>query len=84
MANARQWVQQMIVAASVKPLTIETIWKSLDKHVGQGPQAVARINDVLTHIDDQLIDRTGGPAMSTLWNAVADYLERTQEGLAAA
>ena len=35
-------------------------------------------------IDGELIDRKGGQIMRDLWTTVADYLEKVQEGLAAA
>lgn len=84
MASAGEWVRQMTAASSTEPMATEAIWKALDKHVGQGPNALMRIQDVLDHIDRQLIERNDGPVMRGLWAAVADYLEKVQEGLAAA
>lgn len=83
MANSQQLVRQMLVSVEAQPPAYDVIWKTLDKHVGHGPQAVPRINDVLMYIDEQLINEAG-PAMSKLWHIVTDYLERTQESLAAA
>jgi len=38
----------------------------------------------LNYIDGELIERRGGQAMRDLWQTVTDYLEKVQEGLAAA
>lgn len=83
MANTQQLVRQMLTSAEAEPPAYDVIWKTLDKHVGHGPQAVPRINDVLMNIDDQLINGAG-PSMGKLWHIVTDYLKRTQESLAAA
>ena len=83
-ASAGEWVRQMAAASSREPVATEAIWKALDKYAGQGPNALSRIQAVLEYIDDQLIERNDGPVMRGLWAAVADYLEKVQEGLAAA
>lgn len=49
-----------------------------------GTTSLARIQAVLEYIDDQMIERNDGPVMRGLWAAVTDYLEKVQEGLAAA
>ena len=84
MANAHEWVRQVVAASEREPLATEAIWKSLDKFAGHGPNALMRVRDVLEHIDNQLIERNDGPVMRALWVRVADYMERVQEGLAAA
>ena len=83
-ASAGEWVRQIVAASSSEPMATEAIWKALDKYAGAGPNALARLQAVLEYIDDQLIERNDGPVMRGLWAAVADYLEKVQEGLAAA
>lgn len=84
MASAGEWVRQITAASTREPMATEAIWKALDKHAGQGPNTLARIQAVLDYIDEQMIERNDGPVMRGLWAAVADYLEKVQEGLAAA
>lgn len=84
MATAAQWVRNTLSQAGTQPLVTETVWKSLDRHVGQGAGSLDKIRAVLDYIDNQLIERTGGRATSALWTLVADYLDRTQEEQAAA
>ncbi len=83
-ASAGEWVRQMAAASSQQPMTTEAIWKALDKYAGAGANTLARIQAVLEYIDDQMIERNDGPVMRGLWAAVTDYLEKVQEGLAAA
>lgn len=84
MANASEWVRQIVASAQAEPLPTEAVWKSLERHVGQGERAMARTREVLDHIDRELTERNNGPVMRGLWSAVADYLERMQENMAAA
>lgn len=84
MANANEWVRQIVAASEDEPLATDAIWKSLDKFAGAGPNALSRVRDVLDCIDGHLIERNDGPVMRGLWVRVADYMERMQEGLAAA
>ncbi len=58
--------------------------KSLERNVGQGEKAIERVRSILNFIDGELIDRKGGQIMRDLWATVADYLEKVQEGMAAA
>lgn len=67
-----------------EPLPTEIVLKSLERHVGQGEKILARVQDILNYIDNELVERRGGQVMRDLWATVADYLERVQEGLAAA
>ncbi|MHB1206404.1 MAG: hypothetical protein ACYCZX_12610 [Rhodospirillaceae bacterium] len=83
MANARRWTLDMIALSPMRPLAPEIIWESLEKYAGRGPLGVGRCRDLLDHIDGQLIERRGGPAMRALWQTVADYLDRVQQSLAA-
>lgn len=84
MATSGEWVRQTIAQIGSGPLPTETVWKSLEKHIGQGPHAMQRAQDVLDYVDRELVERKGGPAMRGLWAAVADYLEKMQEEHAAA
>jgi hypothetical protein len=84
MANAGEWVRQTVASAQAEPLPTEAVWKSLERHIGQGDKALARARDVLDYIDQQLLERKDGPAMRGLWHTVADYLEKMQENMAAA
>lgn len=84
MANAAEWVRQIVATSQIEPMTTEAVLKSLERHVGQGEKMLPRIQAVLDHIDGELIERRGGLIMRDLWATVADYLEKVQEGLAAA
>jgi ferritin-like metal-binding protein YciE len=84
MANAADWVRQVVGAAQDQPMKTEPLLKSLEKHIGQGERAMDRLRDVLDYLDQQLIERNNGPAMRGLWAAVTDYLEKVQEARAAA
>lgn len=84
MASAGEWVRLTVASAQAEPIPTEVVWKSLERHVGQGEKALVRTREVLDYIDSQLIERNNGPVMRGLWSAVADYLERMQESLAAA
>jgi hypothetical protein len=84
MANAAEWVRQTVAASQEEPMTTEALYKSLERHIGQGERALDRLRDVLEHIDQELIARNDGPVMRGLWAAVADYLEKVQEARAAA
>lgn len=84
MASASDWVRQIVASAQAEPLPTKSVWKSLERHVGQGDRAVARTREILDYIDRELIERNNGPVMRGLWSAVADYLERMQENIAAA
>ncbi len=84
MATASEWVRQMLATAQTEPMGTEVVWKSLERHVGQGEKSLRRVQDVLDYIDRELIERRGGPVMRELWNAVADYREKVQENAAAA
>lgn len=84
MSSASEWVRQIVASAQTEPLPTEAVWKSLERHIGQSDRALTRIREVLDHIDGELIKRNNGPVMRGLWSAIADYLERMQENLAAA
>lgn len=84
MATASEWVRQTIGKAQAQPLSTEEVWKSLEKHVGQGEKALARLQDLLDYIDRELVERRGGRVMRDLWNTVADYREKVLETVAAA
>ncbi len=84
MYSASQWVGHIVATSLETPMTTEAVLKSLERYVGQGEKALARVQAVLDHIDRELIDRRGGQVMRDLWATVADYLEKVQEGMAAA
>jgi len=84
MASAGEWVRQIVASSQDQPMTTEAVLKSLERYAGQGEKMLVRVRAVLDHIDQELIDRRGSPAMRDLWATVADYLEKVQEGLAAA
>ena len=84
MASASIWVQQIVAKSQEEPMATEAVLKSLEKHVGQGEQMLVRVQGILEYIDGQLIERRGGQVMRDLWATVADYLEKVQEGRAAA
>jgi len=52
MANAREWVRQIVAASLEEPMTTETILKSLERHVGQGDKILERVQAVLDHVDE--------------------------------
>ena len=84
MTIASEWVRQIVTRSQERPMTTEEVWKSLERHVGQGDRALARLQQVLEYIDSELVERRGGLVMRDLWNTVADYQERVQEAQAAA
>ena len=84
MARTSEWVRQTIAASAAQPMSTEAVFKSLERHVGQGDRALVRAREVLGYLDAQLIECNHGPAIRQLWAAVADYIEKVQEGLAAA
>jgi hypothetical protein len=84
MASAAEWVRQIVASAQIEPLPTETVWKNLERHLGQSDKALQRARDILDHIDSQLLERNDSPVMRSLWHAVADYLEKMQENMAAA
>ena len=84
MLSPREWVNAILAKSQEEPMTTEEVLKSLERNIGQGEKTVERVQAVLTYIDDELIERRDGQAMRDLWQTVADYLEKVQEGLAAA
>lgn len=84
MAGAGEWVRQIVSRSQEQPMATEEVLKSLERHVGHGDRALARVQQVLEYIDSELVERRGGLAMRDLWNTVADYQEKVQEAQAAA
>jgi hypothetical protein len=84
MANAREWVTQIVSKSYEDPMPTEAVLKSLERHIGQGEKALERVQAVLEYIDGELVARRGGLLMRDLWNTISDYLEKVQEERAAA
>jgi len=84
MLGPREWVSQIVEKSQQEAMTTEAVLKSLERNVGQGEKAIERVCSILNYIDGELIDRKGGQIMRDLWATVADYLEKVQEGMAAA
>lgn len=84
MVTAADWVKHIVSRSQQEPMPTEDVLKSLERSFGQGEKALPRIQAVLSFIDNELIDRRGGQVMRDLWSTVADYMEKVQEGLAAA
>ena len=84
MLVASDWVKHIVSRSQQEPMPTEDVLKSLERNFGQGEKAMPRIKAVLDYIDGELVERRGGQVMRDLWNTVADYLEKVQEGLAAA
>ncbi len=84
MLVASDWVKHIVSRSRQEPMPTEDVLKSLERNVGQGEKALARVQAILDYIDGELVERRGGQVMRDLWHAVADYLEKLQEGLAAA
>jgi len=84
MLGPREWVSQIVEKSQQEAMTTEAVLKSLERNVGQGEKAIERVRSILNYIDGELIDRKGGQIMRDLWATVADYLEKVQEGMAAA
>ena len=84
MASSSEWVRQIVAQSREESMSTEAVLKSLERHVGQGDKVLARTQAVLDYIDNELVERPGGHVMRDLWTTVADYLEKVQEGLAAA
>ncbi len=61
-----------------------TVLKSLEKNVGQGDKTPSRVQAILDHLDRELEERNDNQVLRDLRAAVGDYLEKVQEGLAAA
>lgn len=80
-ASAYEWVNAMVAASARAPLATDAIWKSLDRYAGPGPNAPARVKDVLECISVELAGDSEGP-LPALWVRVADYL-RVRERRAA-
>ena len=83
MLTASDWVKHIVSRSQQEPMPTEDVLKSLERNVGQGEKALARVQAVLDFIDRELIERRGGQVMRDLWHTVADYLEKVQEGMAA-
>ena len=84
MANAGEWVRQILASSQSNLPPTVAVWKSLEKYVGLGDKALGRVQDIQRYIDEQLIDHKGGREMRELWAVVIDYLEKVQEAAAAA
>ncbi len=84
MLTASDWVKNIVSRSQQEAMPTEDVLKSLERNVGQGEKALPRIQAILNYIDGELIDRRGGQIMRDLWSTVADYMEKVQEGLAAA
>lgn len=84
MLSPREWVNHIISCSQEEPMATEDVLKSLERNIGQGEKTIERVRAVLTHIDGELAECRGGQAMRDLWSTITDYLEKVQEGLAAA
>ena len=84
MANAKDWVRQIIIASQAEPMSTEAVLKSLERYAGQGEKMLSRVRELLEYLDEQLIARNNGPVMRDLWSTVAFYLEKVEESQAAA
>ncbi len=84
MFSAREWVRQTVVKCQGEPMATEAILKSLEKALGQGEKTLERVQSIVKHLDNELIERNDGPVMRKLWAAVTDYLEKVLESRAAA
>ncbi len=84
MANTGEWVRQIVAKSEHEPMRTEDVLKSLEKHIGQGPKSLQRIQEISDYIDSQLVERRGGPVMRELWHTIADYQEKVLESNAAA
>lgn len=84
MASASEWVRQTVAKCMEDQMTTEAVLKSLERHIGPGEQALARVQGIVDHIDEEMIARNDGPVMRQLWLTVTDYLEKVLEARAAA
>jgi hypothetical protein len=84
MANAGEWVRQIVFKCQDTPMSTEEIFKSLEKNVGVNENTLNRVQAIADYIDQQMIERNDGPVMRQLWAAVSDYLEKVLEARAAA
>ncbi|MHB1207673.1 MAG: hypothetical protein ACYCZX_19070 [Rhodospirillaceae bacterium] len=84
MLGPSEWVRQILEKSQQEPMTTEAVLKSLERNIGQGEKTIDRIQALLVYIDGELVERRGGPVMRDLWSTIADYLEKVQEGMAAA
>jgi hypothetical protein len=84
MLTAAEWVRHVVAASRTDPMTTEGVLKSLEKAVGQGDKSLARVVAIIDHLDRQLSERPEDQVLRDLHVTVLDYLERVQEGLAAA
>ena len=84
MLGAGEWVRQMVALSQERAVTTETVLKSLEKNVGQGDKTPGRVQAIIDQIDRDLEDRGDSQTLIDLRATVGDYLEKVQEGLAAA
>ncbi len=82
--RAQEWVRQITAKCQIEPMTDEAILKSLEKAIGQGEQTLARVQAIVDYLDQEMIERRGGPVMRQLWATITDYLEKVLEARAAA
>ena len=84
MHTAAEWVRHVVGASRAEPMTTEAVLKSLEKAVGQGDKSLTRVVAIIDQLDRQLSERPEDQTLRDLHLTVLDYLERVQEGLAAA
>lgn len=85
MASAGEWVRHIVAQSQTEPMTTEDVLKSLERYAGSNAEKLLpRVQAVLDYIDNELVERRGGQVMRDLWASVADYIEKVQEGRAAA
>ncbi len=84
MHMASEWVRQVAAAARANPMTTEGVLKNLEKAVGQGEKSLTRVVAIIDQLDRQLSERPEDQVLRDLHATVLEYLERVQEGLAAA
>ncbi|MBX7198503.1 MAG: hypothetical protein K1X51_03930 [Rhodospirillaceae bacterium] len=84
MLSPREWVNAIVTKSLSEPMATEDVLKSLERNIGQSERTIERVQAILNHIDGELVERRGGQVMRDLWHTVADYLEKVQEGQAAA
>lgn len=78
MADACEWVSEIVAAGEHEPLATDAIWKSLDSYAGRGAAASGRVRDVLDYISVLLANHSESPLeapLAGLWVRVADYLK---------
>lgn len=82
--RAQEWVRQTVAKCQDEPISSEVILKSLEKAVGLGEQTLPRVQAILDYLDQEGIERRGGPILRQLWAVITDYQEKVLEARAAA